>query len=206
MFCAVDGISGDPLASVPIGQETSADYRRLASAMRDAGYPVPLFAAIDGRSGAENAVRTVWDIPVQTCQAHKIATADRYLLKYPRRESYRVLKRIAHEMAVTDEATFRWLLDEFRKVFGDDLEMKIPDRKTGRGRYAHPRLRRAYRSLVRDLDKLFVCHRFLRETGGKEINTTNRIECVFSHAKPKTGVHRGIGKEKKLSLALSFFW
>lgn len=158
--------------------------------MRDAGYPEPLFAAIDGRSGAENAVRGVWGVPVQACQAHKIATVDRYLLKFPRRESYRVLKRIAHDMVRTDEATFRWLLESFAEVFRDDLEMKIPDRNTGRERYAHPRLRRTHRSLVRDLDKLFVCHRFLRETGGKEINTTNRIECVFSHAKPKIGVHR----------------
>lgn len=174
--------------------------------MRDAGFPVPLFAVVDGRGGAENALRTVWDVPVQTCQAHKIGTVDRYLLKFPRRESYRALKETAHGMTETDGATFRWLLERFADVFRKDLEAKIPDRKTGRDRYAHPRLRRAYCSLVRDAERLFVCHGFLVETGWKEINTTNRIEAVFSHAKPKINVHRGIGKEKKLSLALSFFW
>ena len=158
--------------------------------MLDVGYPAPVFAVIDGRGGAENAIRTVWNIPVQTCQAHKIATVDRYLLKFPRRESYRVLKEIAHGMVSTDEAMFRWLLERFFEVFQDDLEIRIPDRKTGRERYAHPRLRRAYRSLVRDLDRLFICHRFLKETGRKELNTTNRLECVFSHMKPKIGVHR----------------
>lgn len=174
--------------------------------MRDAGHPAPVFAVVDGRGGAENALRAVWDVPVQTCQAHETATADRYLLKFPRRESYRVLKWVAHEMTRTDSATFRWLLERFREAFGEDLEMRIPDRRTGRERYAHPRFRRAYRSLVRDLDRLFVRRRFLRETGGKEINTTNLMESKFPHMKPKIGVRRGIGKEKKLSLALGFFW
>ena len=158
--------------------------------MKEAGYPAPVFAAIDGRNGIESAIRESWDVPVQTCQAHKIGTADRYLLKFPRRESYRVLKETAHGMVRTDEATFRWLLGRFAEVFRKDFDAKIPDWKTGRERYAHPRLRRAYSSLARDVGKLFVCHRFLAETGGKEINTTNLMESKFSHMKPKIGAHR----------------
>jgi len=158
--------------------------------MESAGYPAPLFAAIDGRNGVESAIWESWDVPVQTCQAHKIATADRYLLKFPRRESYRALKEIAHGMVRTDEATFRWLLGEFAGIFRGDLEARKRDWATGGEKYAHPRLRRAYSTLVRDLGKLFVCHRFLSETGGKEINTTNLMESKFSHMKPKIGVHR----------------
>jgi hypothetical protein len=38
------------------------------------------------------------------------------------------------------------------------------------------------------------------------INTSNRIEWIFSHLKPKVKLHRGLSKERRLSLALSLLW
>jgi hypothetical protein len=62
-----------------------------------AGYPHPHFAVIDGRNGVDIAIQKYYhNLPVQICQAHKIATIERYLLKYPRIESYKRLKKITH--------------------------------------------------------------------------------------------------------------
>ncbi len=206
VLVAVDGLTGDPLASLEIGNETAEGYRTICQALKDGGLASPPFAVIDGKRGAEAAVRSAWEIPVQLCQAHKIALVDRYLLQNPRRESARVLKALAHLMVSTDEATFRWRLEAFARDFREDLEAKAVSWRTGRSRYAYPRLRKACRSLEKDAGRLFVCHRFLRETGGKEVNTSNRVENDFSHLKPKVGLHRGLGKANILALFTHLFW
>lgn len=142
---------------------------------------------------------------MQICQSHKIATADRYLLKHPRLISHRELKRIAHDMVRTDKITFVWMLERFREDYKEDFEAKILDHKTLEYKRAHPRLHKAYNSLIRDIDRLFVSLPFIRIIN-KNINTTNRIECEFSHLKPKVKVHRGLSKERRLSLVLSLLW
>lgn len=153
------------------------------------------------------------NLPVQICQAHKIATIERYLLKYPRIESYKVLKEISHGMIHTDKATFLWLLEEFRKKYDADFRKQELDIRTLKERYIHPRLRLAYNSLIRNIDQIFICLDFIQTIQRNHpnlrnpiINTSNRIECLFSHLKPKVKLHRGLSKERRLSLALSLLW
>lgn len=202
---AQDGITGDILASKHIFQETLEDYRILLRTMKQEWYPKPHFAVIDGRNGVEWVIRDFYDIPVQICQSHKIATIDRYLLKHPRIESYRELKRIAHDMTRTDKVTFIWWLEKFKKQYIKDFEIRELDTKTLRYRYVHPRLLHAYKSLLRDIDRLFVSISFI-DIIEKNINTSNRIECEFSHMKPKVKLHRWLSKKRRLSLALSLLW
>lgn len=186
---ALDGITGDILASKYIFQETGDDYAVLLRTMKDDGYPIPHFAVIDGRNGIEAIIKKYYDIPVQICQSHKIATIDRYLLKRPRLESYRELKRIAHDMIRTDKATFIWMLEEFKTKHSKDFETRELNIDTLQHRYVHPRLHLAYKSLIRDLDRIFISHEFIQIIH-QNINTTNRIECEFSHLKPKVKLHR----------------
>lgn len=157
--------------------------------MKSAGYPTPHFAVIDGRNGVETIIRTYYEVPVQVCQSHKIATVDRYLLKHPRLESYRELKRIAHDMTKTDKSTFIWMLEDFRLKYAKDFETRELDKKSLRHRYIHPRLHLALKSLLRDIDRLFVYLDFGLKIE-KNINTSNLIECEFSHLKPKVKLHR----------------
>jgi transposase-like protein len=211
---AIDGISGDILASKHILQETKEDYEILLYYLSHSGYPLPLFAVIDGRNGVDAAIRKYYhNLPVQLCQAHKIATIDRYLLKYPRIESYKVLKEITHGMVNTDKATFLWQMKEFRKRYDADFRKQELDIRTLKDRYIHPRLRLAYNSLMRNMDQLFICLEFIQTIRKHHphlmnpiINTSNRIECIFSHLKPKVKIHRGLSKERRLSLALSLLW
>lgn len=180
----MDGITGDILASKHILQETKEDYEVLLYYLSHFGYPIPHFAIIDGRNGVDT---TIWkyyhNLPIQLCQAHKIATIDRYLLKYPRIESYKILKEIAHGMVNTDKATFLWQLGEFRKKYDADFRKQELDTRTRKDKYVHPRLHLAYNSLMRSMDQLFVCLDFIQtiQRGHPAlknpiINTSNRIE------------------------------
>lgn len=214
LLVAIDGITGDILASKHILQETKGDYEILLYYLSYSGYPPPLFAVIDGRNGVTKTIQKYYPhTPVQLCQAHKIATIDRYLLKYPRRESYKVLKEITHGIVNTDKSTFLWQLREFRKQYDADFKKQELDMRTLKDRYIHPRLRLAYNSLIRNIDQLFICLDFIQiiqrnhpNLKNPVINTSNRIECLFSHLKPKVKIHRGLSKERRLSLALSLLW
>lgn len=205
ILIAQDGRTRKILGTKYIIQERVEDYRVLLRSMKQAGYPIPLFAVVDGRNGVEAAIRSYFDIPVQTCQTHKIATIHRYLLKYPRIESYRALKEIARDMIRTDKPSFISMLETFRETYRADFEAKVLDSKTLEYKRAHPRLHLAYNSLMRDIDRLFVSLDFI-QSFGENIHTTNRIECVFSHLKPKVKLHRWLTKERRLSLALSLLW
>ena len=214
LLVAIDGITGDILASKHILQETKEDYEVLLYYLSHAGYPSPLFAVTDGRNGVVSTIQKYFPwLPVQACQAHKIATIDRYLLKYPRIESYKVLKEIAHGMVNTDIATFLWQLQTFRKNFDDDFRKQELDMKTLKEKYVHPRLHLAYNALMRNTNQLFICLDFIQTIQKNHpnlknpiINTSNRIEWIFSHLKPKVKIHRGLSKERRLSLALSLLW
>jgi transposase-like protein len=81
------------------------------------------------------------------------------------------------------------MLEEFRERYDSDFQIKELDIKTLKYRYIHPRLHLAFKSLMRDMDRLFVSLDYLKIIK-KNINTSNRIECVFSHLKPKVKLHR----------------
>jgi transposase-like protein len=205
ILVAQDGRSKKILGTKYIIQERVEDYKELLRSMKQQGYPIPLFAVVDGRNGVEAAIQNYYQIPVQTCQTHKIATIHRYLLKYPRIESYRRLKEIARDMIRTDKPSFIFMLESFRETYRADFEARVLDNKTLEYKRAHPRLHLAYNSLMRDIDRLFVSLDFI-QTIRENIHTTNRIESVFSHLKPKVKLHRGLSKERRLSLALSLLW
>lgn len=214
LLVAIDGITGDILASKHISQETKEDYEVLLHYLSHRGYPYPHFVVIDGRNGVDTAIWKYYPgTPVQLCQAHKIATIDRYLLKYPRIESYRALKEITHGIVKTDKATFLWQLQEFRKKYNTDFRKQELDIKTLKDKPVHPRLHFAYNSLIRSNNQLFVCLDFIQTIQQDHpnlknpiINTSNRIEWIFSHLKPKVKIHRWLTKERRLSLALSLLW
>ncbi len=163
LLVAIDGITGDILASKHILQETKEDYEILLHYLSHGGYPLPFFAVIDGRNGVDTAIWKYYsNIPIQLCQAHKIATIDRYLLKYPRIESYKKLKEITHWVVHTDKATFLWQLRGFRNKYEADFRQQELDTKTLRDKPVHPRLHFAYNSLMRSIDQLFVCLDFIQ--------------------------------------------
>ena len=57
LLVAMDGITGDILASKHILQETKEDYEVLLYYLSHDGYPPPLFAVIDGRNGITSTIQ-----------------------------------------------------------------------------------------------------------------------------------------------------
>jgi hypothetical protein len=116
-----------------------------------------------------------------------------------------------------------WQLEEFREKYDEDFRKQELDIQAMRKKWIystedkymllHPRLHLAYNSLMRSRDQLFVCLDFIQRFQQNHptlknpiINTSNRIEWIFSHLKPKVKLHRGLTKERRLSLVLSLLW
>jgi len=66
-------------------------------------------------------------------------------------------------------------MEEFRSQYSKDFEIKELDPKTLKYRFIHPRLHNAYKSLLRDINRLFVSLGSI-QTIDQNINTSNRIE------------------------------
>jgi hypothetical protein len=67
--------------------------------------------------------------------------------------------------------------------------------------YVHKRTRSAYKSLRNNLKYLFTWYDYLWTVDIP--NTTNWLEWLFWHIKPKISLHRGLKKERKIKLTLS---
>ena len=86
-------------------------------------------------------------------------------------------------MVNTDETTFLWQLQAFRKKYDDDFRKQELDAKTLKEKYVHSRLHHAYNALMRSKDQLFICLDFIQVIQKNHpnlknpiINTSNRIE------------------------------
>ena len=85
-----------------------------------------------------------------------------------------------------------WLEDRGKRY------SKFLNERNSENKLVHVRTRKAYRSLVRNLEYLYT-YEFFKEKIQLP-RTTNSLEAVFSHMKQKVGIHRGLKKWRKLSL------
>lgn len=65
-------------------------------------------------------------------------------------------------MIHADKSTFIWILEEFREKYAKDFDAKTLNPRTLMYRPMHPRIHYAYKTLIRDLDRLFICHDFIQ--------------------------------------------
>ncbi len=100
----------------------------------------------------------------------------------------------------TNENNFTQKLQKWHKKYEEFLAEKTVSSTTAKLQYTHPKLRSAYRSLIKNLSYLFT-HKIKKYKHLNIQNTTNSIEGgVFSHMKNMISLHRGITKSKKLTL------
>lgn len=130
----------------------------------------------------------------------------RCLTKRPRLTQNIALRAIALTLAHTDELTFGDTLADWYVQHGKWLKERDPVTK----RYAHERTRRAYFSLVRNLEHLFTyqhdyLQEYTRETGKKVANTTSPLDGRFGVWKDKLIPHRGCSKQRTITILCSFF-
>ena len=177
------------------GTERTVDYEVATDTIEAMGYRIQA-VVIDGRRGVRDMLERK-GIPVQHCQFHQLQTITRYLTRRPYLPQNRRLRSIALSIPTTSEAELTEALDGWYALYGDWLKQKDEE-----GRFTHPRTRRAYFSLRRNLPYLFV---YQRATHVSIPNTTNALDGRFGVWKSMLHRHRGCSRVLKTKILRSLF-
>ena len=94
---------------------------------------------------------------VQMCQFHQIQIVKRYLTEEPELEASKELLSIVKTLCHTDKESFMGLFEQWTDKWSNFIKERSIDKKTGKSRYMHRRLRSAYLSIKRQLEALFAC-------------------------------------------------
>ena len=176
------------------GTERKADYLYLRQEIEVRGFTIQA-VVIDGRKGIRELFE---DVPVQICHFHQQAILTRYLTRHPKSQAARDLKCIASYLGRVGSCRFSWLLKAWKKRHLAYFNEKTIHPETGRSRFTHKRLRRAYHSLERNLPWLFT---YRKHPKLKIPNTTNPLDGgLFSPLKKKINFHTGIRKSLKVKM------
>ena len=140
------------------------------------------------------------DIPTQMCNFHQVAIIRRYITKKPKLEANKALKWLSELLVHTDKETFSYYLELYWETYKDFLNERSLW-KNWRWDYVHKRTRSAYKSLKNNLKFLFTWYDYMWQIDIP--NTTNQLEWLFWHIKPKISLHRWLKKERKVKLTLS---
>ena len=140
------------------------------------------------------------NIPTQMCNFHQVAIIRRYITKKPKLQANKDLKKITELLVHTDKETFTYYLELYWEFYEDFLNEKALW-KNWKLHYIHKRTKSAYKSLKNNLKYLFTRYDYIWKLDIP--NTTNWLEWVFWHIKPKVSLHRGLKKERKIKLILS---
>lgn len=179
-----------------VDNENNTDYKNWVKELQNSWWIIKAIVC-DGRKGL-----LTWfsDIPTQMCQFHQVAIIRRYITKNPILQANKDLKWITSLLKQTDKETFTHYLEEYEKKYESFLKEKTLW-KDGKLHYIHNRTRSAYFSLKNNLKYLFTWYDYMWTVDIP--NTTNWLEWLFWHIKPKISLHRGLKKERKVKLTLA---
>ncbi len=178
------------------GSERTMHYETALDTLEAMGYAVH-GATIDGRRGVRELLEAR-RIPAQYCHFHQLQTVTRCLTRRPYLPQNRALRAIALSLPTTTEARLTADLDAWYAAHSDWLRQKEPQTD----RYVHPRTRRAYFSLRRNLPYLFA---YQRAAHLSLPNTTNALDGRFGVWKGMLHRHRGCSRKLKTKILCSLF-
>lgn len=178
------------------GSERTVHYEIALDTLEAMGYVVT-GATIDGRRGVRELLEAR-HIPAQYCHFHQLQTVTRCLTRRPYLPQNRALRSIALSLPTTTELCLTAELDAWYEANGDWLKQKEPQTD----RYVHPRTRRAYFSLRRNLPHLFA---YQRAAHLSLPNTTNALDGRFGVWKGMLHRHRGCSRRLKTKILQSLF-
>lgn len=149
----------------------------------------------DGGTGIRKAVIHVCGhIPHQICMAHMHRDAVNAIGRRPKDSRVRELKFLAdHIWKIESHEARRWWRDELNTWYWKNWIFLNERRKDTEGRswYAHPGVRKAFRTLLNASEECFV---FL--THHRMPKTTNELEGSIGNLTMKQLVHRGLRKDR----------
>lgn len=176
-----------------IETETCEAYYAGRKALEEQGYVIQA-VVLDGKKGVR---QLFYDVPVQICHFHQIATIRRYLTKKPKLEASKELWDIAKTLTCTNEHVFTKRLFDWHDTWKDFLKERTYADDGKHWHYTHKRLRSAFRSLKTNLPYLFTYQKY------PELNipnTTNSLDGSFTHLKDLLQLHRGLTKKRRWRL------
>jgi hypothetical protein len=173
--------------------ETNEWYRRWVRCLEQQWWKIVVIVC-DGRRWL------LWwfgDTPTQMCHFHQHQIMRRYITKNPKLQANKDLKKIVRWLSRTSRECLEAELERWYKKHEWFLKEQWVNSKWKKY-YKHQRTRSGYYSLKRNMKYLFVYLDYLWEIDIP--NTTNGIEAVFSHLKPKVWLHRWLKKRRKIKL------
>jgi transposase-like protein len=159
----------------------------------------------DGGTGIRKAVQTVYGhIPHQICMAHIHRQAVNAIGRRPKDLRAKELKLLAdHIWKIESHEARRWWRKELERWYKTNWMFLNERREDTQGRkwYAHPGIRKAFRTLLNASDECFV---FL--THHLMPKTTNELEGSIGNLSAKHTIHRGLTREKVPSFIRWFIY
>jgi hypothetical protein len=131
---------------------------------------------------------------VQMCQFHQVSIVKRYLTQNPESKASIELLDIIRLLCHTDKESFTGLFDNWQNKWSEFIRERYVDRKTGKTRYVHQRLRSAFLSIKRNMPYLWTWYDNM-EVGIP--NTNNGLEGKFTDLKSKLRNHNGLSKKHR---------
>ena len=139
------------------------------------------------------------EIPTQMCQFHQQQIIKRYITNKPILQANKDLKEIVNRLHRTDKITMELELERWFQKHKNFIWEKWIN-SAWKSYYIHRKTRSAYYSLKKNLKYLFIFQDYYWVLDIP--NTTNGIEAVFSHLKPKVNLHRWLRSDRKIKLIL----
>jgi hypothetical protein len=187
-------------------KETLQNYLKVFSDLQRLNYQV-LGVTSDWHSSIVNSVKDIFEghIPHQRCLVHTSRRCRTLLTRKPKTEAGKQLREIVLELnkVRNDYEKNIWLL--WLDRYGERWETYLNKRtyaKLNGGQtwwYTHGNVRKAFRVLEGSKTSLFK--HLTYENLEKD---TNGLESEFSHLKEKIGAHRGLKKERKISMIFCY--
>ena len=172
-------------------KETLSDYRDGVEWLLENDFKIDGIVC-DGLRGMFQAFSCY---RVQMCQFHQVSIVKRYLTQNTELEASIELLKIVRLLCRTDKESFIGMFDHWHNRWADFIRERYVEKKTGKKRYVHCRLRSAYLSLKRNMPYLWTWYDNI-ELGIP--NTNNGLEGKFTDLKSKLRNHNGLSKKHRM--------
>jgi hypothetical protein len=175
-----------------VGWETVAEIAQSLKELEALGYIFKSFT-IDGKKGlVEYLQREYSNTPIQHCQFHQKQTLRQCITGKPKTQCGIELKMLTDKLCSQDYDGFSAAYAALKQRWAKYLKERNENKK-----FKHRKLRRAFRSLNKNMPRLFTHKAFKRL---KIPATTNSCEGYFGQLKSKIRIHSGLKLSNKIKL------
>jgi len=179
-------------------KETLSDYREGVEWLLENKFQIEAIVC----DGLRGMFQQFSSYRVQMCQFHQVCIVKRYLTQKPELEASIELLGIIKLLCHTDKESFMGIFNSWYSKWSEFIKERYVDKKTGRTRYVHRRLRSAYLSIKRNMAYLWTWYDNI-ESGIP--NTNNGLEGKFTDLKSKLRNHNGLSKEHRMVFIDEYF-